>query len=83
MVSSVLTMSVCAVPLDVVIASQTKMLASVNNPVRVAKQDIVISKKTGLRLYQGKPYTGDVVVYYPSGEIAKLSNYQSGLRHGF
>ena len=51
--------------------------------IRVNKKDIVISKKTGLRLYHGEPYTGEVVVYHASGKLAKLSNYNLGLRHGY
>lgn len=51
-------------------------------PERVEKKDISISTLTGLRLYKGKPYTGEVVLYYPSGKLAKVSNYVSGLRHG-
>ncbi|WP_441002382.1 toxin-antitoxin system YwqK family antitoxin [Pseudocolwellia agarivorans] len=53
------------------------------NALRVNKKDIVISKTTGLRLYKGAPFTGEVATYYPSGQLAKLSSYQSGLRHGF
>ncbi|MEO9507912.1 MAG: toxin-antitoxin system YwqK family antitoxin, partial [Nonlabens ulvanivorans] len=51
--------------------------------VRVNKKDIVISKTTGLRLYKGTAFTGEVATYYPSGQLAKLSRYESGLRHGF
>ena len=51
--------------------------------VRVNKDDIVLSKKTGLRLYKGTPFTGEVAVYYPSGQLAKLSSYTLGLRQGF
>jgi antitoxin component YwqK of YwqJK toxin-antitoxin module len=48
----------------------------------VNKRDIVLSNTSGLRLYKDQPYTGQVATYYASGQIAKLSDYQSGLRHG-
>ncbi len=54
----------------------------IKNIQLVNKKEITISKKTGLRLYKGKPYSGNVAVYYPSGRLSKLSTYVLGLRHG-
>lgn len=50
--------------------------------LRVDKKQIVISKTSGLRLFQGQPYTGEVASYYPSGQLAKLSDFKQGLRDG-
>ena len=60
----------------------TQIRSGIAEVALVNQKDIVLSTTSGLRLYKGEPYTGNVVSYYPSGQLAKLSSYQSGLRHG-
>lgn len=78
--------SALSLPLNAEIHKPVKVTGNDNlliHKTLVNKKDIVISNTTGLRLFKGEPYSGDVVVYYPSGKLAKRSSYKLGLRHGF
>ncbi|WP_235594798.1 toxin-antitoxin system YwqK family antitoxin [Paraglaciecola hydrolytica] len=52
------------------------------NQAVVPSSEISIAANTGLRMYQGSPFSGQSVEYYPSGQLAKLESFKLGLRHG-
>lgn len=49
----------------------------------VKRSEISIDKQTGVRLYQGKPFTGDAITYYPDGKKSKMESFHKGMRHGY
>jgi len=50
---------------------------------QISKTEIILSPETGLRMHKNTPYTGDVVSYYPTGELYKLERFKQGLRQDF
>ena len=52
-------------------------------PLQVAESEITIDESRGLRLYQGQPFSGEAVKFYPSGQLAKKESFKQGLRDGY
>ncbi|GEA09823.1 toxin-antitoxin system YwqK family antitoxin [Alteromonas sp. KUL49] len=52
-----------------------------NKVIRVHGSEITLNN-SGLRTYDAKLFTGQVVTYYPNGQLASLDEFADGRRHG-
>lgn len=50
--------------------------------IQVAESEITLDAASGLRLYQGQPFSGEALEFYPSGQMAKKESFKQGLRDG-
>lgn len=53
-----------------------------SSEVKVVLPALTLSKKTGLRIYQGEAFTGEAVSYYASGSLATSQYFKQGKRAG-
>lgn len=49
----------------------------------VDRSEIIIDRKTGLRMYQDQVFTGEARQYYQNGFVAVAEQFHNGKRHGF
>lgn len=62
-------------------AISSPLWSSLFTPSVVDKSAISINR-SGERVYNNKPFTGEVVSYHPSGQLIKSDQFVNGRRHG-
>jgi len=56
---------------------------SSSKPRIVDLTEISIDKTTGLRMYEGQPYSGEARLYLVDGTLTRAEQFKEGRRHGF
>lgn len=65
-------------------ASAATIAAVINEPqlVTVRASELDIDSSQGLRIHEGRPFTGIAKEFHPDGSVAKADSFVDGLRHG-